>query len=89
MTEISKLVCRGFYPFIPIYTYLYLFIPALYPFNNNIWPMTLLRPLALAVGEGLGTEFEGLNSSKIGNKELNEYICFTHALAQYLYFTVY
>ena len=51
--------------------------------------MALLRPLALAVGEGLGTEFEGLSSSKIGNKQLNEYSCFTHALAQYLYFTVY
>ena len=51
--------------------------------------MALPRPLALAVGEGLGTEFEGLNISKIGNKQLNEHSRFTHALAQYLYFTVY
>jgi len=51
--------------------------------------MTLLRPLKMAVGEGLDTYFEGLKSSKIGNKQLNEYSCFTHALAQYFYFTVY
>jgi len=51
--------------------------------------MALLKPLVLAIGEGLGTEFEGLNSSKIGNNKLNEYSCFTHALAQYFYFTVY
>ena len=53
--------------------------------------MELLRPLTMAVGEGLETYFESFNNSKFGNlsKKLNENSCFAHALAQYLYFTVY
>jgi len=53
--------------------------------------MTLLRPLKMAVGEGLDTYFESFNKSKFGNlrKKLNEHCCFTHALAQHFYFTVY